>query len=155
MEKVLADVLSKIKQFIDGLAQKKSEVAPPAASSHSVAASVIDLHVNKAAEPVEETVVAEEPAVVVEAAVAEPAPAVVEAAVAVEVVAAPEVIAVVAEVATDSVKIAVPEDSALRRHFLAQLEADVAASLPAEPGDSTLKRHYQQLLAAKIAEQLA
>ena len=153
MEKVLADVLSKIKQFIDGLAQKKSEVAPPAASGHSVAASVIDLHVKKTVEAAEERVVVAESAPV-EVADVEPAPVVVEAAV-VEAVAAPVVTAVVTELATGSAKLAVPEDSALKRHFLTQLAADVAASLPAEPADSTLKRHYQQLLAAKIAEQLA
>lgn len=51
-------------------------------------------------------------------------------------------------------KSAIPEDSALRRHYLSQLSVDVAASLPAKPTDSTLKRHYEQLLAAKLADAL-
>ncbi len=61
--------------------------------------------------------------------------------------------AVVAE-SKSAPKSAIPEDSALRRHYLSQLSADVAASLPAKPTDSSLKRHYEQLLAAKLADAL-
>ena len=46
-----------------------------------------------------------------------------------------------------------PEDSALRRHYLTQRQAEIYADLGDEPSDSTLKRHYQQLLATKIAAQ--
>jgi len=96
--------------------------------------------------------------VVVETAKVVEAPQAVEAVEAVEVaevVPAVEVAepVVVAE-SKPARKSAIPEDSALRRHYLSQLSADVAASLPAEPSDSTLKRHYQQLLAAKLADAL-
>ncbi len=92
-----------------------------------------------------------------EQAVAQPAvletPKVVEAPKAVEAVEVAEVVPAV-EVAKPAQKSAIPEDSALRRHYLSQLSADVAASLPAKPTDSSLKRHYEQLLAAKLADAL-
>ena len=46
----------------------------------------------------------------------------------------------------------VPEDSALRRHYLTQRQAELLAELGDEPSDSTLKRHYHQLVAAKTAK---
>jgi len=38
----------------------------------------------------------------------------------------------------------------LKRHFLAQLQAEIAQSLPAKPSDATLKRHYAQLVESKL-----
>lgn len=101
-----------------------------------------------------------QPAVVETAKVVE-APQAVEAVEAVEVAEVAEVVPAV-EVAKPVVvaeskpaqKSAIPEDSALRRHYLSQLSADVAASLPAKPTDSSLKRHYEQLLEAKLADAL-
>jgi cyanate lyase len=48
----------------------------------------------------------------------------------------------------------IPEDSILRRHFLANLQAEVESELPARPTDSVLKRHYDALVSAKMAERL-
>lgn len=53
-----------------------------------------------------------------------------------------------------SVSVAVPTDSVLRRHFLAQLQRELEAEWPDCPTDSVLKRHRQQWLEAKIAAQL-
>lgn len=44
----------------------------------------------------------------------------------------------------------IPEDSVLKRHFLAQLQAQIEQDLPAKPSDATLKRHYAQLLQSKL-----
>jgi uncharacterized protein YnzC (UPF0291/DUF896 family) len=95
-------------------------------------------------------------AVVVETAQVTEAPQAVEAVEVAEVVPAAVEVAepvVVAE-SKPAQKSAIPEDSALRRHYLSQLSAEVAASLPAKPSDSSLKRHYEQLLAAKLADAL-
>ena len=95
-------------------------------------------------------------AVVVETAQVTEAPQAVEAVEVAEVVPAAVEVAepvVVAE-CKPAQKSAIPEDSALRRHYLSQLSAEVAASLPAKPSDSSLKRHYEQLLAAKLADAL-
>ncbi len=48
----------------------------------------------------------------------------------------------------------IPEDSALRRHFLSALEVDVIASLPPRPTDSSLKRHYDAMVQAEIEKKL-
>jgi predicted RND superfamily exporter protein len=95
-------------------------------------------------------------AVVVETAQVTETPQAVEAVEVAEVVPAAVEVAepvVVAE-CKPAQKSAIPEDSALRRHYLSQLSAEVAASLPAKPSDSSLKRHYEQLLAAKLADAL-
>ena len=47
-----------------------------------------------------------------------------------------------------------PEDSALRRHYLTQLYAEAAAKLPARPTDSTLRRHYDSLLENTVKQLL-
>lgn len=60
-----------------------------------------------------------------------------------------------ASVATRAPRLAIPEDSVLRRHFLTQLRSEIAAELPPPPTDSVLKRHYEQLLASKMAACLA
>jgi hypothetical protein len=48
----------------------------------------------------------------------------------------------------------IPEDSALRRHFLTQLRTDVEAELPPSPTDSTLRRHHEQLVVAEMEERV-
>jgi hypothetical protein len=50
-------------------------------------------------------------------------------------------------------KPAIPEDSALRRHFLSQVQAEIE-SLFLRPTDSALKRHYDSLIKAKMEEYL-
>lgn len=40
----------------------------------------------------------------------------------------------------------IPEDSALRRHFIQQLSAEIEVTMPERPTDSTLKRHYDAQL---------
>lgn len=50
-------------------------------------------------------------------------------------------------------KPAIPEDSALRRHFLSQVQTEIE-SLFLRPTDSTLKRHYDSLIKAKMEEYL-
>jgi len=52
------------------------------------------------------------------------------------------------------VSVAVPTDSVLRRHFLAQLQRELEAEWPDSPTDSVLMRHRRQWLEAKIAAQL-
>lgn len=47
-----------------------------------------------------------------------------------------------------------PEDSILRRHFLAQLQSEIEAALFPRPTDSMLQRHYDSLVAAKIESRL-
>jgi len=57
-------------------------------------------------------------------------------------------------VGVTSVTSGVPEDSALKRHFIQQLNAEAAATLPPRPTDSTLKRHYDAQLLSLISRQL-
>jgi len=51
-------------------------------------------------------------------------------------------------------KMAIPQDSVLRRHFLTQLRFDVEADFPSRPSDSILKRHYEQLIMIKMAARM-
>lgn len=44
----------------------------------------------------------------------------------------------------------VPEDSALRRHFLSALKIEVETSMGARPTDSALKRHYDAAVQAEL-----
>lgn len=73
--------------------------------------------------------------------------------------AAPATAAVVAVKATAGssagCKASLPQDSVLRRHYLAQLKAEVEAGLPPAPSDSVLRRHHQALVAAEINKRLA
>jgi len=66
---------------------------------------------------------------------------------------------ITSEIETVSVEIAtcrkIPEDSMLKRHFIAQALAVIESNLPACPSDSTLKRHHQQLIATQLAAFLA
>jgi len=48
----------------------------------------------------------------------------------------------------------IPEDSVLRRHFLAQLHAEIESELFDRPTDVVLKRHYDQLILTKLADRL-
>ncbi len=48
----------------------------------------------------------------------------------------------------------IPEDSALKRHFMQQLVAEIEATMPARPTDSTLKRHYDAHLMSLVASRL-
>ena len=48
----------------------------------------------------------------------------------------------------------IPEDSMLRRHFLANLYAQIANNLPARPTDSCLRRHYDTMLEHEVKKQL-
>ncbi len=47
-------------------------------------------------------------------------------------------------------KAVIPEDSALRRHFLSLLRSQIEAELPPKPSDSVLRRHYQTLVQSKL-----
>jgi len=48
----------------------------------------------------------------------------------------------------------IPEDSALKRHFIQKLVAETEAIMPARPTDSTLKRHYDAQLMSAVSSQL-
>jgi hypothetical protein len=48
----------------------------------------------------------------------------------------------------------IPEDSMLRRHFLANLYVQIANNLPARPTDSSLRRHYNTMLEHEVKKQL-
>lgn len=122
---------SRASEALSGSVESKVEVAPVPQIEETVDSPVVDTEVSNVPEPSVETVaesVAEQ--VVVEAVKPAEKP----------------------EVAVVDTHIQQPEDSALRRHYLTQRQAEIFAELGGEPSDSTLKRHYQQLLAAKIAE---
>ncbi len=51
-------------------------------------------------------------------------------------------------------KLVVPEDSALRRHFLSNLQAEVEAELSPRPTCSMLKRHYDSLVRVEMEKRL-
>ena len=58
----------------------------------------------------------------------------------------------VAEVVEGSSRVSsIPEDAALKRHFIQQLTAEIEATMPARPTDSTLKRHYDAQLSSSVA----
>jgi hypothetical protein len=48
-----------------------------------------------------------------------------------------------------------PQDSALRRHYLSHLRAMITSVNPAHPTDSTLSRHYDTQIAAQIEQCLS
>ena len=64
-----------------------------------------------------------------------------------------------AEMATPAMVIAsesaVPQDSVLRRHFMARITTEIESELPAKPSDSVLKRHYEATVAHKLQQYLA
>lgn len=49
----------------------------------------------------------------------------------------------------------IPEDSVLKRHFIAQLKADIEKQHAPLPSDAVLKRHHQQLINSKIQTYLS
>jgi len=51
-------------------------------------------------------------------------------------------------------KLIVPEDSALRRHFLSKLKAEVEMGLSPRPTCSMLRRHHDSLVAVEIEKRL-
>ena len=55
---------------------------------------------------------------------------------------------------TTNVKIKIPEDSTLKRHFLANLRAQIESEFHSRPTDAVLKRHYDNLIASKIENYL-
>jgi len=57
---------------------------------------------------------------------------------------------VAAKVEVKTSKRQVPEDSALKRHFISTLKADVETSIGPRPTDSTLKRHYDAAVQADL-----
>ena len=92
----------------------------------------------KPVEPKKEPVAEIKPEVEIEAEVV--------AAEAVAVAAAPTGVATAAVNRDDHL----PEDSTLRRHYLTQLRATIAALNPTRPSDSTLSRHYDAMLNAEL-----
>ena len=48
----------------------------------------------------------------------------------------------------------IPEDRVLKRHFIQQLTAEIAAAMPDRPADSTLKRHYDAQLLSLVHSKL-
>ncbi|MDO9214929.1 MAG: hypothetical protein Q8Q54_15240 [Methylococcales bacterium] len=49
----------------------------------------------------------------------------------------------------------IPTDSTLRRHYLAHLRTQVAATMTPRPTDATLGRHYDAMLAYEVEQQLS
>ena len=48
------------------------------------------------------------------------------------------------------IKVIIPEDSTLKRHFLTQIEAEVENNLSPRPTDATLRRHYDSLVKSRV-----
>ncbi len=88
-----------------------------------------------------------------------PAPAIQEKAVVAEEI--PEAAAVqkvqppVVEAVSITRKTAIPEDSMLRRHFLARLRAEIEAKYCSRPTDSMLRRHFDAMIDAALEERLS
>jgi len=51
-------------------------------------------------------------------------------------------------------KIIIPEDSALRRHFLSNLQAEIETEFSPRPTCSMLKRHHDALISAEVEKRL-
>lgn len=49
----------------------------------------------------------------------------------------------------------IPEDSVLRRHFLANLRAEIESGMAPRPTDSILKRHYDTMIGVEFEKRLA
>jgi hypothetical protein len=52
-------------------------------------------------------------------------------------------------------KLAIPEDSMLRRHFLTQLRATVESDILPESADASLSHYYSAAIAAEYQKRLA
>lgn len=164
MNSTLSTLIGKITDFLESLSQAKPKSTEGNGSSPAaMSASVLNLRTQRESQEAEVNQILESESEVKAKAV-ETAPVVNEAPAApAKAVAAKPAKSEPAVAACHSSKAPaskgcgcsqtnVPEDSALRRHYLTQLKADVLARLPAEPSDSTLKRHYQQLVAAELAK---
>ncbi|MDQ7091801.1 MAG: hypothetical protein Q9M50_14390 [Methylococcales bacterium] len=46
--------------------------------------------------------------------------------------------------------IKIPEDSMLKRHFLANLQAEIESNFHSRPTDASLKRHYDSLIISEM-----
>ena len=150
MKQVISDLLAKATAFLQQLAANNpgNTSADTAESIRSVSPTTLNLRSRTTEDTGSTEVKSESVEVLAEETVL--APVVSEEAVVSQIVVEPiKPVELVADVAVDS-PILVPEDSALRRHFLTQRRAELLADLGDEPSDSTLKRHYQQLVAAKI-----
>ena len=53
-----------------------------------------------------------------------------------------------------STTLKVPEDSTLKRHFLATLRAKIESELHPRPSDAVLKRHYDSLIVSEMEKRL-
>lgn len=62
--------------------------------------------------------------------------------------------AVTAKPVGHTVKLALPQDSVLKRHFISQLQAEIAAGFSPRPSDSVLKRHYDALIQSELEKRL-
>ena len=51
-------------------------------------------------------------------------------------------------------QLVVPEDSALKRHFVSQLRADIESELAPRPTCSMLKRHHDTLVSVEMDSRL-
>lgn len=49
----------------------------------------------------------------------------------------------------------IPEDSVLKRHFLAQLKSEIESTLHPRPTDAKLRQRYDALVAAELKDRLA
>lgn len=47
-----------------------------------------------------------------------------------------------------------PQDSVLKRHFIARVQAEIETSLPPKPSDSVLRRHYENLVRCELENRL-
>lgn len=59
-----------------------------------------------------------------------------------------------ATAAIKKLKLQIPEDSALKRHFLSTLKAEIESAMPARPTDPTLRRQYDEEVQAEIDKRL-
>jgi len=67
---------------------------------------------------------------------------------------------VIAEVAEEkpvetALKLQVPQDSTLKRHFIAGLKADIESNMPARPSDATLRLQYDTEVQAELDKLLS
>ncbi|NOQ77298.1 MAG: hypothetical protein GQ475_05845 [Methylococcaceae bacterium] len=53
------------------------------------------------------------------------------------------------------IKIQIPEDSTLKRHFISALQSEIEANMPARPTDSTLQRHYDATIQTELDKLLS
>lgn len=49
----------------------------------------------------------------------------------------------------------IPQDSVLNRHFISQLRAEIEANMAGRPTDSVLRRHYDSLVSAELDRRLS